>query len=254
MLTASEPPPRAERAFGTVLAAILMLLPLAGCQDDASSPVAKPSASSPAVASAPASSSPTATHTAPPSRAATGTAPPSRTATAVPSAGSGALVTVPGAVPAPGSGRVTTVRVQVERGVDVDSADFAAQVLKTLNDPRSWGHGGTRSFARTSGPAQVTVLLASPETSAQLCRPLRTFGRLSCRSGDRAVLTSYRWANGTEEFADLGVYRQYVVNHEVGHVLGHGHQQCPGAGTLAPVMQQQTKHVAPCRPNAWPFP
>jgi hypothetical protein len=163
-------------------------------------------------------------------------------------------VAVPGRAAAPGRGRITTVRVEVEEGVDVDRAAFAAAVLATLNDDRSWGHGGVRTFARTSGPADVVVVLASPETSARLCRPLRTFGKLSCRSGNRAVLTSYRWQRGTEEFPDLQLYRQYVVNHEVGHVLGHGHEQCGGAGQLAPVMQQQTKQVAPCRANAWPFP
>jgi hypothetical protein len=170
------------------------------------------------------------------------------------SRGTGRLVAVPGRAAAPGRGPVTTVRVEVEQGVEVDPAQFADAVLATLNDDRSWGHGGARTFARTSGSADVVVVLASPQTSARMCLPLRTFGKLSCRSGNRAVLTSYRWMRGTEEFPDLGVYRQYVVNHEVGHVLGHGHEQCGGAGRLAPVMQQQTKQVAPCRPNAWPFP
>ena len=146
------------------------------------------------------------------------------------------------------------MRVEVEDGVDVDRAAFAEAVLATLNDDRSWGHGGRLTFARTDGDADVVVVLASPQTSARLCRPLQTFGKLSCRSGQRAVLTSYRWLLGTPEFPDLAVYRQYVVNHEVGHVLGHGHEQCGGAGRLAPVMQQQTKRVAPCRPNAWPYP
>ena len=110
------------------------------------------------------------------------------------------------------------------------------------------------TFARTDGAAQIVVRLASPTTSASLCRPLVTYGRLSCSEGQYAILTSYRWFNGQSEFDSLTQYRQYVVNHEVGHVLGHGHLTCPRAGALAPVMQQQTKGVAPCRPNAWPYP
>ncbi len=167
--------------------------------------------------------------------------------------GDGTLDVVAGSVPAPGRGKVLRVRVEVERGAGLAPAAFADAVMATLNDDRSWGHGGTRTFARTQGVADVVVVLASPTTSARLCRPLVTHGSLSCSVGDRAVLTSSRWAGGTPEFADLGVYRQYVVNHEVGHVLGRGHASCPGAGSPAPVMQQQTKRVAPCTPNAWPY-
>lgn len=168
--------------------------------------------------------------------------------------GQGALDAVPGSVSAPGRGEVVAVRVDVERGIGVAVQAFADEVMDTLNDPRSWGGDGTRTFARTDGTADVRVILASPLTAADLCRPLVTNGRLSCSSGERAILTSYRWANGTAEFPDLGVYRHYVVNHEVGHVLGQAHERCPAAGQPAPVMQQQTIRVAPCTPNAWPFP
>jgi hypothetical protein len=174
----------------------------------------------------------------------------------LPQNGSGVLVTVPGSVRAPGGGKV--VRVQVEEGlgkaIRQEPSDFADAVLSTLNDDRSWGHGGSLTFARTDGAAEVTVVLATAGTSAGLCRPLVTFGRLSCAVGPRAVLTAVRWVEGTPEFPDLAVYRRYLVNHEVGHVLGRRHETCPGAGRLAPVMQQQTKQVAPCRPNAWPYP
>jgi hypothetical protein len=165
------------------------------------------------------------------------------------------LVVVPGDVKAPGKGRVYRVRVEVESGLDVDGTVFAGFVMATLNDGRSWGHGGSMTFARTAGRTDIRVVLASPATSAAMCRPLITRGTLSCANGSTAVLTVYRWVRGTADYgADLTGYRQYLVNHEVGHVLGHGHQACPGRGRRAPVMLQQTKGLKGCTKNPWPFP
>lgn len=170
-------------------------------------------------------------------------------------AGSGEFDVVPGSDAAPGRGEVHTVRVEVERGLPVDGARFAAFVLATLNDDRGWGHDGAMTFARTDGDAPIVVVLASPDTSARLCGDARTHGTLSCRNGERAVLTYHRWVNATEEYADnVTGYRQYVVNHEVGHALGHGHERCPGPGEPAPVMQQQTLGLKGCAQNPWPHP
>jgi hypothetical protein len=169
--------------------------------------------------------------------------------------GGGRLVVVPGSAPAPGGGPVKRVRVEVEAGLPVDGATFAAFVLQTLNDPRSWGHGGRMTFARTSGAYDIRVVLASPDTSATLCAPLQTMGTLSCGQGNTAVLTLYRWVKAIPDYGtDRTGYRHYVVNHEVGHTLGHGHEMCPGAGKVAPVMMQQTKGLKGCLPNSWPFP
>lgn len=173
----------------------------------------------------------------------------------VPAAGKRTMVIVPGEQKPPGRGRVHRVRVEVESGLDVDGAAFARFVMATLNDRRGWGHGGSMTFARTAGRTDIRVVLASPATSAAMCRPLITKGTLSCANGSTAVLTVYRWVRGTADYgADITGYRQYLVNHEVGHVLGHGHQACPGRGRRAPVMLQQTKGLKGCTKNPWPFP
>ncbi len=173
----------------------------------------------------------------------------------VPPVGTGEPVTVPGEVAAPGPGPVRTVRVEVEGGLPVDPTGVANFVLGTLNHPSSWGRDGAMTFARTDGPADVVVVLASPETSERLCRPLDTGGTLSCSVGDRAIITHHRWVLAHPDYGtDRTGYRHYVVNHEVGHVLGYGHVPCPGAGVPAPVMMQQTLGLRGCAPNPWPFP
>jgi hypothetical protein len=173
----------------------------------------------------------------------------------VPQRGTGRLIVIPGSSPAPGHGPVKRVRVEVEGGLPVNGAAFADFVLSTLNDPRGWGHGGRMSFARSSGAYDMRVVLASPVTSARLCAPLQTMGTLSCGQGRSAVLTHFRWVKATPDFgSDRTGYRRYVVNHEVGHLLGYGHELCPGAGKVAPVMMQQTKGLKGCLPNSWPYP
>ncbi|MDT0166508.1 DUF3152 domain-containing protein [Actinotalea sp. AC32] len=173
----------------------------------------------------------------------------------VPASGTGVLVVVPGEEPAPAADRrVVRVRVEVEEALPVDGAVFARMVMDTLNDPRGWGADGSVSFARTAGEADARVVLATPATVDALCAPLRTHSIYSCGRNGHAALNYMRWVRGADEFTDMTQYRQYLVNHEVGHLLGRPHVRCPGAGQVAPVMQQQTIQVAPCVPNGWPFP
>jgi Protein of unknown function (DUF3152) len=134
--------------------------------------------------------------------------------------------------------------------------DFAKAVHATLNDPRSWGHDGKLQFERVDhGSVQIRVSLSSAVLTDRLCFPLRTFGRVSCWDGSRAVINAERWGLGADTYGeDILSYREYVVNHEVGHGLGHDHVHCPRPGVLAPVMVQQTKSLEGCKPNQWPYP
>lgn len=169
--------------------------------------------------------------------------------------GDGDLQVVPGTGPVVGSGPLRTYVVEVEGGLGIDVEQLAAAVERTLGDPRSWTSGGRRSLQRVDGDADLRVALTSPDTTDRLCAPLDTVGRFSCANGDRAVLNAARWLTGAQAYgSDLPSYRHYLVNHEVGHVLGFGHADCPGAGEVAPVMVQQTISLEGCAPGPWPYP
>lgn len=147
-----------------------------------------------------------------------------------------------------------TFIVKVEGGVQADPNDVARQVHAILNDPRGWtGYKGS-SFAAVADPAKADIVihLASPPTTNRMCAPLKVGGKWSCAAGRKVVLNSDRWFLMTPTFSDLAEYRAYMVNHEVGHVLGRGHVGCPRAGSPAPVMLQQSISLGGCQPNAWP--
>jgi hypothetical protein len=160
------------------------------------------------------------------------------------------------AAPAGKHGKLLHYRVAVERDIKGITADqFARAVTGTLRDSRSWTAGGEWRFARVGpgGRSDFTVRLVTPKTRDALCAGARD-GYTSCRTHDEVVVNVARWAKGVPDYgASLDVYRQYVINHEVGHRLGQAHELCPGKGDPAPVMQQQTLGLHKCTPNPWPF-
>ncbi|WP_257135666.1 DUF3152 domain-containing protein, partial [Streptomyces sp. b94] len=180
--------------------------------------------------------------------------------------GSGEFEAVPGMAKAPGKGQKHTYRIDVEKGLGLDAGLFAEAVQKTLNDDRSWAHNGAMTFERvSSGDPEFVITLASPGTTGEWCAKSgldTTIDNVSCDSAatDRVMINAYRWAQGAVTFgADKMLpYRQMLINHEVGHRLGHNHVSCRTPGALAPVMQQQTKTLElegiTCKPNPWVYP
>ncbi|MGW2838079.1 DUF3152 domain-containing protein [Streptomyces sp. NPDC001493] len=181
-------------------------------------------------------------------------------------AGGGKFEVVPGAAKAPGTGHKYRYRIDVEVGLGLDPSLFAEAVQKTLNDDRSWAHHGDMTFERIStGTPDFVITLASPGTTGVWCAKSgldTTEDNVSCDSAstERVMINAYRWAQGSVTFGPdkLLPYRQMLINHEVGHRLGHNHVSCRTPGTLAPVMQQQTKSLdidgIPCKPNPWVYP
>jgi Protein of unknown function (DUF3152) len=131
-------------------------------------------------------------------------------------------------------------------------AQFAASAAQTYADPRGWLRAHHR-FTRVSRGGDFTLLLAQARflpTYSSVCSTT-----YSCRVGRFVIVNETRWRTSSPHFTgDRATYRSMVVNHETGHWLGRPHAFCSGPGQLAPVMQQQSKGMQGCRPNAWPLP
>jgi hypothetical protein len=150
--------------------------------------------------------------------------------------------------------RAVVVRYRVEvraRGV----ASFPGVVDTTLHDARGWQRAGF-SLVRDDR-ARYLVVIAEPAEVDRLCRPYDTYGKYSCQNGQVVAINANRWRYATPEWTgDLATYRQMLVNHEVGHLLGMHHPdvQCPRRDTRAAVMAQQSTELNGCLPNPWPLP
>ncbi len=151
-------------------------------------------------------------------------------------------------------GTPETVGIRFESQVaDVSAAELASTALTILNDPRGWIRAGFTFVADENGPYRV-VLAEGPDVD-ELCLPLRTFGRVSCQNGPVVALNADRWRNAVGHWVlGVDVYRGYLVNHEVGHLIGQRHPKprCPVAGRPAGVMEQQTAGLEGCIGNPWP--
>lgn len=165
-----------------------------------------------------------------------------------------ALVVLAVVLTACGPERIHQYQIMTRGPVSTDVEQFAAQVDRGLNDRRGWSLGGAIEFRRTHGPADFTVWLstaASVPSFSSLCST-----QWSCRVGPNVIINEDRWRSATATWPyGVASYRDYVLNHEVGHWLGWGHTSCAGPGQRAPVMAQQSKGGAAlgaCRFNVWP--
>lgn len=153
-------------------------------------------------------------------------------------------------------GTPITVAIATERGIAVDRGEFADLVMSILHDERGWEKLEDVSFVQVDSDADVTIRLATPPTVDRLCAPLDTAGYTSCRVGDTLVINVNRWAGATEGFFDadgtIDTYREYLINHEMGHFLGYGHDTVCRPDGSAPVMMQQTLDMRGCTAQSWP--
>lgn len=127
-------------------------------------------------------------------------------------------------------------------------SQIAFYVMTYLNHPGGWGKYGY-FFEPVESRETLLIRLSSPQTIQKICGD----GNLSCAElgGRFMYLNANRWFNGSKESKlKLDDYRQYMISHEIGHILGHDHKKCPCKDCDAPIMMQQTLGIGKCKPNS----
>jgi hypothetical protein len=187
-----------------------------------------------------------------------------------PRRGDGTYRVLPGTSPKVGTGRQYRYSIDVERGITgIDLAQFQQTVTRVLDDPRSWSGHGVALRRVDSGPIDFHVTLVSSLTVRRVCGytihvESSCYAQAGAAPGidvNRVEINDSRWMRGaTAYLGDLHTYRAYMINHEVGHALGHEHAHQCLPGGYAPAMMQQTFGLTsaatgkPCQANPWPYP
>lgn len=154
----------------------------------------------------------------------------------------------------PTSGRVVTYAISTKGITSANLAEFSSQVNQSLNDSRGWSQLGV-SFKEVTSGGNFSLILSEAALVPSFSSGCDT--EWSCRVGSSVIINDNRWRGASEAWnaagGSLRDYRHMVINHEVGHWLGHGHLGCTGAGQPAPVMQQQSISLDGCAFNPWPL-
>lgn len=144
--------------------------------------------------------------------------------------------------------RVVRYTARVDSDVRYPQDEFVELLQIYLADPDGWEAHGYRFVYVTTNP-DVAIHLAAPASIVKVCG---LPNNLSCAElgGKHMYLNAKRWMHGSPNSKQsLDGYRQYVVSHEMGHILGYDHVKCPAPGEPAPIMMQQTLGIGQCTPN-----
>ncbi|MFF8593563.1 DUF3152 domain-containing protein [Streptomyces sp. NPDC015220] len=174
-----------------------------------------------------------------------------------PEAGNGVFHSAQASGRVVGTGTVRRYEVQVEEGTGVSPGEAAREIAGILADRRSWIADGHDAFQLVSqGTVDFVVKIATPATVDRICGASGSHarGEANCEAGSQAVVSLTRWNEGSPQFpGPIHEYRALIVNHGVGHRIGHGHEACPGPGEPAPAMMRQMDGLHGCVANAWPY-
>ena len=154
----------------------------------------------------------------------------------------------------PTQSKVVTYSIRTKGPTKSNIQEFSSLAAQTLADSRGWSKAGV-GFKEVSSGGSFVLWRATAEQVPSFSSGCSS--NYSCRVGKDVIINEERWNNATNSWnaagGSLRDYRHMVVNHEVGHFLSLGHENCKTPGSPAPIMQQQSIDLQGCTFNPWPL-
>lgn len=158
--------------------------------------------------------------------------------------------------------KILLYKIYKEKDLEINLENFIIFVDSVLSDKRGWkGYKFInqqlldKNSEHKKNKIDFKIIISKPKTIVNKCQ---LYG-LSCTNMKKKIIyINYnRYKTGAKKSQlSLKDYRIYLINHEVGHILGKGHVKCPcnnSCNQLVPVMNQATRGIGLCKPNPWPI-
>lgn len=144
-----------------------------------------------------------------------------------------------------------TYSIEFDDSIVINRNLVVKKISNVLNDNKGWRRLGY-DFKFKEKNAKFKIKIVKEDKIVKICK----FSGLSCADMSKNIIyiNIKRWRRGSKASKlSLDDYRTYIINHEIGHLLGRDHYQCGKSGTKVPVMVQQTLGISDCKPNPWPL-
>lgn len=146
-----------------------------------------------------------------------------------------------------------TYTVKFHKNLQINKESCIQKIISVLNDPRGWKNKGFYfNYKLSIDNPDFIIFFTSSKWIANFCN----LPGLSCTDlrYNEIYINVDNWRNGSiHSQLNLNNYKTYLINHEVGHILGKKHIKCPSPNSKVPVMTQQTLGIGECIPNPWPL-
>lgn len=156
--------------------------------------------------------------------------------------------------------KTLTYTIKFNKNLQINKNQAIKKIKSVLEDTRGWKSLGynfiyidiNNKNNNNKHPTDFVIYFTSSQYVKKICND----SRLSCANMENFEIyfNIDRWRYGSKlSKLKIDDYRTYVINHEVGHIIGRDHDKCKGRNFKVPVMVQQTLGIGNCKPNPWPL-